>query len=489
MSDQNKQSPDIHRAAANRIDNATQAVQDLAKQIKDDPLRPDFHFRAPAGWMNDLHAIFHDGSKYHIFYQHNPYKDYWDTLHWGHAVSKDLLHWEHMPVALSPAPENNEAHCYSGGAAITDSGLPLLYYTSIPNGSKENADAMYDAYQCIATPTDDAYITWDNYSHDIMMMPHKTHDGKTIYDWRDPFIFTYEDEKYMILTGNLNKREGGDSHIFTYKAANSDLNKWDYQGILYSHPNPHLQSMECANLISCSNDDWVLFHSPYDLPEYAIGTMSKDDQGILKFTEITNGIMDYSPDIYAPTAFKATDGRNLVIGWIRGFPENKHWSGCASIPCELTTKDGVLYQRPMREMAQLRSKQYDDFSGDVKSDVVDCITLGNCTEIICHLTNDDAKLYGLTLETEHTQELSINIDLRRFKINNRALHQKNSVDKDHKIHIFVDKSVIEIFVDDRFAFTYVAHNTNDNMTLKAFSRGGSMHINAQAWEIKKVWND
>src|SRR5512143_2188777 len=99
--------------------------------LQPDLIRPRYHFLPPANWMNDPNGpIYYDGY-YHLFYQHNPFADTWGNIHWGHARSRDLLYWEHLPIALRPAFELGEQHCYSGCAGVDDQGRVLLIYTSV----------------------------------------------------------------------------------------------------------------------------------------------------------------------------------------------------------------------------------------------------------------------------------------------------------------------------------------------------------------------
>ena len=96
-----------------------------------DPARPAYHFRPPANWNNDPNGtIFYKGW-HHLFYQLNPYGSEWGHMHWGHARSRDLVNWEHLPIALWPSLEKGEEHVFSGGAIIAADGRPRLFYTSI----------------------------------------------------------------------------------------------------------------------------------------------------------------------------------------------------------------------------------------------------------------------------------------------------------------------------------------------------------------------
>src|SRR5580765_20545 len=113
------------------IARAMASVAEAAPRAEADPTRPVYHFRPPANWMNDPNGpIYHKGY-YHMFYQHNPYGDKWGNMHWGHARSRDLVRWEHLPIALWPSKEAGEEHVFSGCALINDQGQPMIFYTSI----------------------------------------------------------------------------------------------------------------------------------------------------------------------------------------------------------------------------------------------------------------------------------------------------------------------------------------------------------------------
>ena len=139
----------------------TTAGSDLAQRnaVAADPLRPAVHFLPPSQWMNDPNGpIFHNGW-YHLFYQYNPYGDVWGNCHWGHARSRDLVHWEHLPIALAPLHEAGEEHCYSGCAAIDDQGRPLLIYTSVPFGNR-GPECRYAQWAAVG---DDELLTWQRH--------------------------------------------------------------------------------------------------------------------------------------------------------------------------------------------------------------------------------------------------------------------------------------------------------------------------------------
>jgi beta-fructofuranosidase len=116
-----------------------------------------------------------------LFYQYNPYGDHWGTIHWGHVCSADLVHWEHLPIALHPSTEHGEVHCYSG-CTVLDDGEPKILYTSVGEGER---NAGTGAEQWLAT-SNDGMRTWMKYQGNPVMTA-EIHGGVDIREWRDPF--------------------------------------------------------------------------------------------------------------------------------------------------------------------------------------------------------------------------------------------------------------------------------------------------------------
>ena len=100
--------------------------------------RPEFHLCSRVGWMNDPNGFCHYNGMYHLFYQYYPYESKWGPMHWGHAVSRDLLHWEHLPAALAPDEIYDRDGCFSGSALTLPDGRHLLMYTSVIKERQEN---------------------------------------------------------------------------------------------------------------------------------------------------------------------------------------------------------------------------------------------------------------------------------------------------------------------------------------------------------------
>lgn len=225
---------DEYRDAA--IKKATESVQAATEKASKDRSRPVYHFRPPAQWMNDPNGtIFHNGY-YHVFYQHNPFADTWGHMHWGHARSKDLVHWEHLPIALWPSEDKGEAHVFSGCAAINGDGVPMLFYTSVAGGENKRPNEQW------AAVGDADLIKWEKHPKNPIL------DVKSIPfeigpDWRDPFVFKSNNRTFMVLGADTKD----EAIIPIFEAETPQLDKWSYKGILYRKPKSEQQFFECPN--------------------------------------------------------------------------------------------------------------------------------------------------------------------------------------------------------------------------------------------------
>ena len=112
--------------------------------------RPEFHLSVRTGWMNDPNGFSYYKGKYHMFYQYYPYDSHWNSMHWGHAVSEDLLHWEYLPAALAPDESYDRDGCFSGSAATLPDGRQLLMYTGVVQERHKNGAVVDWQNQCIA---------------------------------------------------------------------------------------------------------------------------------------------------------------------------------------------------------------------------------------------------------------------------------------------------------------------------------------------------
>jgi beta-fructofuranosidase len=308
-----------------------------------DPERPVYHFHPPAYWNNDPNGtIFHNGW-HHLFYQHNPYGAEWGHMHWGHARSRNLIDWEHLPIALPPSLDKGERHVFSGAAVLRD-GVPVLFYTSIGDRAPE---------QWLATPLDDELITWAKHpANPILTTRH--HGALEVHEWRDPFLFVEAGRTYMVCGGNLDPA-GGAAAVLLYEARNRELTEWAFLGPVYTHRQREVWNFECPNLFQLEGK-WVLLVSPHRPCEYFIGAL---DLARRRFLPETQGVLDPGSS-YASNISTDAGGRTLLWLWGRTATNPaKGWNGAMALPRVLSIgADGYLRQAPAAELATLRGEPW-----------------------------------------------------------------------------------------------------------------------------------
>lgn len=166
-----------------------QSALEQLRSRRGDEFYPDFHLAPPAGWMNDPNGLIYFNGYYHAFYQHHPVNADWGPMHWGHATSKDMIRWQHEPIALAPGAEYDRDGCFSG-CAVDDNGVLSLIYTGHVWLSDEGDDSAIREVQCLATTTDGIHFR----KQGVVLTPP---DG--IMHFRDPKIWREDNVWWMVL--------------------------------------------------------------------------------------------------------------------------------------------------------------------------------------------------------------------------------------------------------------------------------------------------
>jgi beta-fructofuranosidase len=455
------------------LDRAHKSVAAAAEKVKDDPNRPAYHFQPPANWNNDPNGmLFYDGY-YHMFYQHNPYGDRWDWMHWGHARSTDLVHWEHMPIALWPSVEKGENHCFSGSGYIMDNGKPILFYTSIGHENPEHWAAL---------PMDNKLKKWEKHpANPIIVM--EDHDGQHIDDWRDPFLFREGKDTYMVIGGHPRDQKGS---IMMYKALNSELTEWDFLGTPFTGEEGN---WECPNFFKVG-DKYVLIYSPHGQVEYYTGTMDFEK---FRFYPETHGLIDNGSEwnYYAPNTLQKEDGRRILFGWIPGFKEDQGWQSAISLPRDLSINEhGKLIQKPVPELEKLRGElvSESDVKLGKKSKELD-ISYPQF-EMILKIADEGTNHIGFRFNQEDGTPYEILLTPRSLLFG----EEKVAVDpelgeKIKTVRFYFDRTVIEIFANDgALCATEVIYPDKENLNFEIFNPGREMAIDSiELWEIKSIW--
>lgn len=391
--------------------------------------RPQFHFTTRRGWINDPNGlIFYDG-EYHLFYQHNPYEREWENMHWGHAISRDLVHWEELNDALYPDALGT---MFSGSAVID-------YENTSGFGSKKNP-AMVVAYtassanrqvQCIAYSLDRGR-TFTKYEKNPVV------DSKEKWnsvDTRDPRLFWYAPGNHWVMV--LNERDG--HSIYT----SADLKEWTYQS--------HVTGFwECPELIELPVDGdktrtkWVMYGAS---GTYMIGSFDGK-----RFTPEGGKYCYTTGSIYAAQTINnipASDGRRIQIGWGRISHPDMPFNGMMLLPTELTlqtTKEGIrLVNRPVKEVETLCHpvKAWQNLTSDEANSQLKEFYSADRLRIrttfkLSHATSAGFNLFGQRI---------IDYDMNGNTLNGRFYSPQDPTSMELTADIYVDRTSIEVFID------------------------------------------
>lgn len=456
--------------------------------------RPVYHFMPEKNWMNDPNGVVYYKGEYHLFYQYNPNDYKWGTIHWGHAKSKDLVHWEHLPIALYPSNEKGELHCFSGCAVINDD-EPTIFYTSIGEGERHQS---IGSEQWMAVSKDNM-ITWEKYENNPVLSL-DIHGDIEIKEWRDPFIWKEDDYWFMVLGGSHNKK----GCVLIYRS--KDLKQWEFLNILHEGEE---EFWECPNVFKLG-DKYVLVYSPSDIVKYCIGTINSD----YKFVPETEGILDYSgwQGFYAPNSLVDNKDRRIMWGWLtevsRGeFDGCGDWAGTQSIPRVISIENDNLHMEPVKELEMLRKnhKKYEDlcvsksWAPEIKGRALEIITE---VEIIDSLEEFSIDVFCSEDDQEKTS-IIYNCENKSFSVdrssstlsdlciksnltNNIKLNKGETL----KLHIFIDHSTVEVFANYRESIStrvYPIKEDSENVRVSVL-KGDNLKIKSfDVWEMSSIW--
>ena len=216
-------------------------------KVQQDPQHPSYHFAPPSNWINDPNGLIYWKGNYHVFYQYNPFEPAWGNIHWGHACSKDMLHWKHLPIALWPDPQYADAGGCFSGCAVNNNGTATLIYTGV-----------YPETQCLATSMDDDLINWKKHSQPVIPA---SPPGLQLEGFRDPCVW-WEASEWRMALGSGIKGVGGAVLLYRSK----DMINWQYLGSLFQGQRKLDKDLDSGTMWECPSffpldDKWVLIMS------------------------------------------------------------------------------------------------------------------------------------------------------------------------------------------------------------------------------------
>lgn len=320
--------------------------------------RPCFHLSPYIGWMNDPNGFSFFNNKYHLFYQYNPYDTKWDSMHWGHTVSDDMLNWKYLPVALAPDEKYDSYGCFSGSSLRLQNGKQLLMYT----GVKKDDDVKKELQtQCVAIGDG---LDYEKYCNNPVLAGNDLPQGMNPYNFRDPKIWQDSDGSFKCVVASCNKFENG--AILLYSS--SDAFNWKFNGTVLKNKNCLSKMWECPDFFELEGKS-VLIISSQNM--FADGFNNFEKHGVFcvigkcdenyNLIKETKMAVDFGKDFYAAQTTVTPDGRRVMIGWLQNWSsvsENKNedfkWFGQMSLPRELLLKNGRLIQKPISEIERYR---------------------------------------------------------------------------------------------------------------------------------------
>ncbi|MBS7577781.1 MULTISPECIES: glycoside hydrolase family 32 protein [unclassified Enterococcus] len=332
----------------NELQKADEYIRKKASSV-DSTYRHHYHLMAPIGWINDPNGFVFFKGEYHLFYQYNPYDSAWGPMYWGHAKSKDLVHWEHLPVALAPSEKYDIDGCFSGSAIEKDGKLYLIY-----TGHVENENFKREV-QCLAVSEDG--IHFEKYAGNPIIDERQIEGVAAIDDFRDPKVFKRNDSYFTVVASKTPDERG---EILLFKS--DDLLEWSFVSILLRGDKNQGIMWECPDLFHLDGKD-VLIMSPIKMTPKGvsyhntnstvafIGTMNWETGKleVENYHEIDSGL-----DFYAPQTCEAAQGRRIMVAWMqmwnRTIPTHDMghgWSGAMTLPRVLRVKGNRLTQAPI----------------------------------------------------------------------------------------------------------------------------------------------
>jgi beta-fructofuranosidase len=453
---------------AESLARAQASVAKAVERVRGDTNRPGYHILPPANWMNDPNGpIYHNGY-WHLFYQHNPYGDGWGNMHWGHVRSRNLMHWEHLPIALWPSKEVGEDHVFSGCAAIRADGKPVLFYTSI---GREKSTDYAEQWMAIGDPN---LLKWEKPGSNPALAE-SLHGETKVWDWRDPFLFKYKGADYMVLGGHLRKDAAKEGSVFLYKAKDESLASWEYLGVLFTQAGA--ENVECPNFFEL-NGKWMLITSPHRRVEYFIGDFDGK-----RFTPRSNGLMDHSDNFYAPNCATDDNGRRVLWGWIRGFKDGQGWNGCLTLPRILTIDErGKLWQAPA-DTSELRQRELFSRKEHHFKDDEPLAVPTDSSRLEISAAFHSGNQSGIKLPNG----LEMFFENGKLKVGDQTVEHMLSAIEPFAVTIYLDHSVVEVYANGRTCLSKVHYSDSWTGKVEFFTKAGNAILSAAIHELGSGW--
>jgi fructan beta-fructosidase len=487
-------------------------AQDSPKKPYTEQYRPQVHFSPKAHWVNDPNGMVYFNHTYHLFFQYYPRDIVWGPMHWGHAVSKDLVHWKELPIALYP---DSLGYIFSGSAVVDSNNtsgfgkkgrIPMvaIFTHHDPKGEKAGTEVFQN--QSIAYSLDNG-TTWIKYGGNPVLR------NPGIKDFRDPKVMWYAKQKKWVMT--LATKD----HITFYSA--TDLKEWKKESEFGLKEGAHGGVWECPDLFPLKLNGktyWVLVvnlnpggPNGGSATQYFVGSF--DGHQFTPIDTLTRWL-DYGPDEYAGITWSNSGSRKIFLGWMSNWeyanqvPTEK-WRNAMTIPRDLHLKQSkqgiVITSAPVPELANINANT------SVSKNVVVNRTLDLNAKVaklqsqyILKLNTAQLKGYTIKLSNKKGEEVLIGYDdaedqyfIDRTK-SGRVDFQKDfsgrftaprlSTSKSADLTIVIDKASVELFADGGLTTMTAIYFPNEEYTGLAINVNGALKLNTLTITgLKSIW--
>ena len=497
-------------------------LSDTFDTANTEKFRPVYHHTPLYGWMNDANGLVYKDGEYHLYFQYNPYGSKWGNMHWGHSVSKDLVHWEHLAPAIA---RDTLGHIFSGSSIVDQeniagygAGSILAFYTS---ASDKNGQI-----QCLAFSKDNGR-TFTKYEKNPILCPA---DG--LRDFRDPKVFRYEPEDKWVMIVSADKE------MRFYDSKN--LKDWNYMSSFGEGYGAQPCQFECPDMVELPVDGdlnrkkWALIvnvnpgcYFGGSATQYFTGNFDGTKFSCDSQPNVTKWL-DWGKDHYATVCFSNTGERTIAVPWMSNWQycnivPTKQFRSANALPRELSlyTQDGEIYLSavPVPEIKTLRKEKKEIPAFTVANDChIDSLLADNdgAYELALEITVGEAEIMGFNLFNDKGEKVDIYFNLPEKRLvmdrtksgivdfgkksvsheievhDRRKTTSINYIDdfalatwapikkeNEYTLDVFVDKCSVEIFLNGgKVAMTNLIFPSEPYNRMCFYSKGGSFQVDS-----------
>lgn len=476
---------------------AEDAVSGMVSEttIARDPMRPQFHLLPARNWMNDPNGPIYFDGHYHMFFQYNPLAALWGDMSWNHAISTDMIHWKHLPVAMTPTANGPDAFgCFSGSCLAVGQRVYAVYtgvVESTPQKAtiRDGSNKLQES-QCLAYSDDKLLEHWTKLPRPIVPEPPP---GMQITGFRDPSAWKQGNYFYMTVGSGIAKQGGV---VLLYRSKDmGNQEPWEYQhvlasgkwsGVPASNPVDSGEMWECPEFFALDGNH-VLIYSTEGKVFWQSGKL---DEETMRFQPAHTGQLDLGA-FYAPKTQLDAEGRRILWGWI---PEKRPdaallkagWAGMMSLPRVLSLdSDGVLRMETLPTLKILRAETV------VKSTSAagQHYTLAKCNgELLCTAGAGNNLSLIVTQGGLDAELLRVEYKASSHAVGINGTSYLLQSGDTPKLHAYIDGSVLSVIVSDRVGFTrrfYYDSAIAPNIEVIVTAE----NAHAEAWVIKPISDD